>query len=82
MQKYTLIVYFFQCLARTTSIHTNFPLHKDSPEVFQRVVNYTLSKYKGQSVWEFMDNRCIGSEYFEKHLLDLEKNSSSYWWQV
>ena len=46
---------------------------KNSPGVFQRIVNRVLGKFKGKSVWAFMDDGNVGTEDEETHLNELNK---------
>ena len=45
---------------------------KNSPAVFQRVVNAILGSRKGRDVWAFMDDISMGTQTAEAHLLCLE----------
>ena len=46
---------------------------KNSPGVFQRIVNRVLGNFKGKSVWAFMDDVNVGTEDEETHLNELNK---------
>ena len=45
---------------------------KNSPAVFQRVVNAILGSRKGRDVWAFMDDISMGTQTAEAHLLCLK----------
>jgi len=45
---------------------------KNSPAVFQRLVNQVLGALKGDTVWAFMDDGSVGTEDAESHLAALE----------
>lgn len=46
---------------------------RNSPAVFQRIVNLMLGPLKGKCVWAFIDDGCIGSETPEEHIKDLDE---------
>jgi len=52
---------------------------KNSPAVFQRLVNLVLGKYKGRSVWAFMDDGNIGTIDEESHLEELDEILTCMW---
>ena len=44
---------------------------KNSPAVFQPIVNATLGSLKGRSVWSFMDDGSVGTERAVAHVEEL-----------
>lgn len=48
-------------------------LMKNGPTAFQRIVHSVLGKYKGTSVWEFLDYGSTGSKDEEGSLPEEEK---------